>query len=72
MLLTANILVLGYLNRFQRMFWNLTGLSGGKAMETALLIALVIAGIYALYFVTTYYIACSYVLCCGETREPDL
>ena len=41
-------------------------------METALLIALVIAGIYALYFVITYRIACSHVLCCGETREPDL
>ena len=45
--------------------WNLTGLSGGKAMETALLIALVIAGIYALYFVITYRIACSHALCRG-------
>ncbi|MGN1016843.1 MAG: ABC transporter permease [Faecousia sp.] len=49
--------------------WNLTGLSGGKAMETAVLIALVIAGIYALYFVITYRIACSHVLCCGDERQ---
>ena len=47
--------------------WNLTGLSGGKAMETALLIALVIAGIYALYFVITYRIAHSHVLCCARS-----
>ena len=50
--------------------WNLTGLSGGRAMETAVLIALIIAGIYALYFVITYRIACSHVLCCvGEKQE---
>ena len=49
--------------------WNLTGLSGGKAMETALLIALVIAGIYALYFVMIYRIACGHVLCCGGEND---
>ena len=53
--------------------WNLTGLSGGKAMETAVLIALVIAGIYALYFVITYRIACSHVPCCGgEKQETEI
>ena len=51
--------------------WNLTGLSGGKAMETAVLIALVIAGIYALYFVITYFSACSHVLCCGGERQEN-
>ena len=49
--------------------WNLTGLSGGKAMETAVLIALVIAGIYALYFVITCRIACSHVICCGGKKQ---
>ncbi|MDD7311623.1 MAG: hypothetical protein SOZ49_09675 [Clostridiaceae bacterium] len=49
--------------------WNLTGLSGGKAMETALLIALVIAGIYALYFVMIYRIACGHALCCGGEND---
>ena len=53
--------------------WNLTGLSGGKAMETAVLIALVITGIYALYFVITYRIACSHVPCCGgEKQETEI
>lgn len=53
--------------------WNLTGLNGQKAMETVLLIALVIAGIYTFYFVITYRIACSHVLCCGgEKQEADI
>ena len=51
--------------------WNLPGLSGQKAMETALLIALVIAGIYALYFVITYRIARSHVLCYGDKRQEN-
>ena len=38
-------------------------------METALLIALVIAGIYALYFVMIYRIACSHALCCGGEND---
>ncbi len=38
-------------------------------METALLIALVIAGIYALYFVMIYRIACGHVLCCGGEND---
>ena len=37
-------------------------------METALVIALVIAGIYGLYFVITYRIACSHVICCGGEK----
>ena len=53
--------------------WNLTGLRGGKTMEAAVLIALVIEGIYALYFVITYRIACSHVLCCGgEKQETEI
>lgn len=53
--------------------WNLSGLRGRRAMETAVLIALVIAGIYALYFVITYRIACSHVLCCGgEKQEAEI
>ena len=51
--------------------WNLTGLSSGKAMETAVLIALVIAGIYGLYFVITYRIACGHVLCSGNERREN-
>ena len=45
--------------------WDFQGLSGQKAMETALLIALVIAGVYAMYFLITYYISCGHVLCYG-------
>ncbi|MDD6188501.1 MAG: ABC transporter permease [Clostridiales bacterium] len=49
--------------------WNFAGLSGQKAMETAALISLVLAGIYALYFFITYRIACEQVVCLGtETR----
>lgn len=45
--------------------WDLQGLSGQKAMETAVLIALVIAGVYAMYFLITYYISCGHVICYG-------
>ena len=41
--------------------------SGG--FHGQLLIALVIAGIYALYFAITCRIACSHVLCCGDERQ---
>ena len=42
-------------------------------METAVPITLVIAGIYALYFVITYRIACTHVLCCGgENQESEI
>lgn len=51
--------------------WNLTGLGPRQAMETALIIALVIAGTYALHFVITYRIACSHVLCCGDERQDN-
>ncbi|MDD7389355.1 MAG: hypothetical protein PUG60_06810 [Lachnospiraceae bacterium] len=49
--------------------WNFAGLSGQRAMETAVVIALVIAGIYALYFVITYRIACSNVICSGGEKQ---
>ena len=42
--------------------WNLAGLTGKDAMETAVLISAVIAGIYSLYFVITYRIACGHVI----------
>ena len=34
--------------------WNLVGLSGGKAIETAVMISLAVSGIYALYFFITF------------------
>ena len=40
-------------------------LSGQKGMETAVLISLVIAGVYAMYFLITYYISCEHVICYG-------
>lgn len=43
--------------------WNLSGLSGGKAMETAVMIAVVVSSIYVLYFIITYRIACAHVVC---------
>ncbi|MDD6159748.1 MAG: hypothetical protein PUB51_01275 [Oscillospiraceae bacterium] len=51
--------------------WNFTGLSGQKAMETAVLISLVIAGIYVLYFVITYRIACGHVVCLGGEKHES-
>ena len=45
--------------------WDFQGLSGQKAMETAVLIALVIVGVYAMYFLITYYISCGHVICDG-------
>ena len=49
--------------------WNLPGVGPRQAMETAVVIALVIAGIYALYFVITYRIACSHVICSGGEKQ---
>lgn len=52
--------------------WGFVGLSGQKAMETAWLITFVVAGVYALYFLITYRIACDYVVChesCGWKLE---
>ena len=49
--------------------WNLIGLSGLQAMETAVIIALVIMGIYILYFVITYHLACSHVICLSGQQE---
>ncbi|MDY4835039.1 MAG: ABC transporter permease [Frisingicoccus sp.] len=37
--------------------WNLPGLSGQRAMQTSVIIALAITGIYALYFIITYRVA---------------
>lgn len=45
--------------------WDFQGLSGQKAMETAVLIALVVAGVYAMYFLITYHISCGHVICYG-------
>lgn len=45
--------------------WNLPGLSGQKAMQTAVMISLAVAGIYVLYFLITYRIACDHVICRG-------
>ncbi|MGN1013962.1 MAG: FtsX-like permease family protein [Butyricicoccus sp.] len=45
--------------------WGFAGLSGQKAMETAVLIALVIASMYAMYFLITYSISCDHVICHG-------
>ncbi len=50
-------------------FWNLAGLSGQKAMQIAVLIAFAVAGIYVLYFMITYRIACDHVICCGSVRQ---
>lgn len=49
--------------------WNLPGLKGYQAMETAVVIFLVIAIIYVLYFAITYRIACSHVLCQNVDRQ---
>lgn len=48
--------------------WNFAGLSGQRAMGTAVLITGVIAGIYALYFFITYQIACDHVIVYGDER----
>lgn len=50
-------------------FWDFAGLSGQKAMETAVLISLVVAGVYALYFLITYRIACNHVICHGDEEK---
>ncbi|MGN0426111.1 MAG: ABC transporter permease [Acetatifactor sp.] len=50
-------------------FWNLSGLSGQKAMQIAAMIALAVAGIYVLYFIITYRIACDHVVCYGSVRQ---
>ena len=41
--------------------WGFAGLSGRRAMETAVLICLVMAGIYAAYYCVTFRVACDYV-----------
>ena len=49
--------------------WNLPGLSTQKAMQTAVVIALAITGIYILYFIITYRIACDHVIFYGGERQ---
>ncbi|MBR2403659.1 MAG: ABC transporter permease [Lachnospiraceae bacterium] len=49
--------------------WDFNGLSGPRAMEIAVLITGVIAGIYALYFFITYQIACNHVLVYGSEKK---
>lgn len=48
--------------------WNLSGLSGEKAMATAVIIAAAVSGIYVLYFIITYRIACAHVVCYGSEK----
>ena len=49
--------------------WILRGLSGIQAMQTAAVIALVITGIYVLYYFITYRIACNHVICSGTEDQ---
>ncbi len=49
--------------------WNFSGLSGQKALETAVLISLAVADVYALYFLITYRIACNHVICHGDEEK---
>lgn len=49
--------------------WGFAGLSEQKAMETALMISLVMVGVYVLYFLVTYRIACGHVICCGSEKQ---
>lgn len=49
--------------------WNFQGLGSHRAMQTAAMIALVITGIYVLYFVITYRIACDHVVCYGSEKQ---
>ena len=49
--------------------WNLAGLSGGKAMETAVIISAAVFGIYVLYFIITYRIASERVVCYGGEKN---
>lgn len=53
--------------------WGFAGLTGQKAMETAVLISLVVAGVYMLYFLITYRMACDYVVCYGaESKDREV
>ena len=45
--------------------WDLAGLIGQRAIETAVLITLVMSNVYALYFLITYRIACGHVVYYG-------
>ena len=45
--------------------WDFAGLIGQRAIETAVLITLVMSNVYALYFLITYRIACGHVVYYG-------
>lgn len=51
--------------------WDFAGLSGQRAMGTAVLISLVMAGVYAMYFLITYYISCDHVICDGSSSYDN-
>lgn len=52
--------------------WNLSGLREEKAMETAVMIAAAVAGIYVLYYIITYRIACDHVVCYGSEKHESV
>ena len=43
--------------------WGFSGVNGQKAMETSVLISLMVAGVYVLYFFITYHIVCDHAVC---------
>lgn len=51
--------------------WGFTGLGGQKALETAVMISLAVAGVFVLYFFITYRVACGQVLCHGGDGRED-
>ncbi|MGN0980113.1 MAG: ABC transporter permease [Candidatus Avoscillospira sp.] len=54
---------------FQEVYeiWGFAGLQSQTAMETAILISLVVFGVYGLYFFLTCRIACDHVICRGAS-----
>ena len=49
--------------------WNFSGLGSRKAMETAVLICLVAASVFARYFLIAYRLACDHVSCHGSEND---
>ena len=62
---------LGLVFREVYKIWGFSGLNGQQAIETAVLISLVMASVFALYFFITYRIACSHVLCYGSENQDN-
>ena len=60
--------ILGY-DSMGRQQHGVSGLRREKAMETALMITAAVSGIYVLYFIITYRIACDHVVRYGGERE---